>query len=163
MEDGTRLLGDSQRQGWRIICPDLGVDTATIMGAGLYNMALKFAEIERQFIGKRTRAAMAKLGETKHLGRKRRRPERGWRGYKPGRGTVVSLHLVARQSPNVNVRPTVPAACSPRNGPRAQPVSGSAYGHSPLFPDTVAGSPRDIGLLSGIRDNTCTESQRRST
>lgn len=74
MEDGTRLLGDSQRQGWRIICLDLGVDTATIMGAGMYNMALNFAEIERKFIGKRTKDAMAKLGETKHLGRKRQLP-----------------------------------------------------------------------------------------
>jgi DNA invertase Pin-like site-specific DNA recombinase len=71
MEDGTRLLADSQRQGWRIICLDLGVDTATIMGAGMYNMALNFAEIERKFIGKRTKDAMAKLKETKHVGRPR--------------------------------------------------------------------------------------------
>lgn len=71
MEDGTKLLADSQRQGWRIICLDLGVDTATIMGAGMYNMALNFAEIERRFIGKRTKDAMAKLKETKHVGRPR--------------------------------------------------------------------------------------------
>lgn len=74
MEDGTRLLGESQRQGWRIICLDLGVDTATIMGAGMYNMALNFAEIERKFIGKRTKDAMAEIGKTKHLGRKRNLP-----------------------------------------------------------------------------------------
>lgn len=74
MEDGTRLLGDSQRQGWRIICLDLGVDTATIMGAGMYNMALNFAEIERKFIGKRTKDAMAEIGKSKHLGRKRQFP-----------------------------------------------------------------------------------------
>lgn len=74
MEDGTRLLGDSQRQGWRIICLDLGVDTATIMGAGMYNMALNFAEIERKFIGKRTKDAMGKLRETKHVGRPRALP-----------------------------------------------------------------------------------------
>lgn len=74
MEDGTRLLADSQRQGWRIVCLDLGVDTATIMGAGMYNMALNFAEIERKFIGKRTKDAMAKLKETKHVGRPRALP-----------------------------------------------------------------------------------------
>lgn len=71
MEDGTRLLADSQRQGWRIVCLDLGVDTATIMGAGMFNMALNFAEIERRVIGKRTKDAMAKLKETKHVGRPR--------------------------------------------------------------------------------------------
>jgi DNA invertase Pin-like site-specific DNA recombinase len=71
MEDGTKLLADSQRQGWRIVCLDLGVDTATIMGAGMYNMALNFAEIERKFIGKRTKDAMTKLKETKHVGRPR--------------------------------------------------------------------------------------------
>lgn len=74
MEDGTRLLADSQRQGWRIVCLDLGVDTATIMGAGMFNMALNFAEIERRVIGKRTKDAMAKLKETKHVGRPRALP-----------------------------------------------------------------------------------------
>jgi DNA invertase Pin-like site-specific DNA recombinase len=70
MEDGTRLLADSQRQGWRIICLDLGVDTATIMGAGMYNMALNFAEIERKFIGARTAAAMQeKTSQGEHMGR----------------------------------------------------------------------------------------------
>lgn len=70
MEDGTRLLADSQRQGWRIICLDLGVDTATVMGAGMYNMALNFAEIERRLIGKRTKDAMQqKASEGKHMGR----------------------------------------------------------------------------------------------
>ncbi|WP_258142794.1 recombinase family protein [Arthrobacter sp. MYb227] len=70
MEDGTRVLADSQRQGWRIICLDLGVDTATIMGAGMYNMALNFAEIERKFIGARTSAAMQeKAAKGEHMGR----------------------------------------------------------------------------------------------
>lgn len=70
MEDGTRLLADSQRQGWRIICLDLGVDTATVMGAGMFNMALNFAEIERKLIGKRTSEAMQqKAAEGKHMGR----------------------------------------------------------------------------------------------
>lgn len=71
MEDGSRLLADSQRQGWRIICLDLGVDTATVMGAGMFHMALNFAEIERKFIGQRTKAAMSRLKATKHVGRPR--------------------------------------------------------------------------------------------
>lgn len=70
MEDGTRILADSQRQGWRIICLDLGVDTATVMGAGLFNMALNFAEIERKLIGKRTSEAMQqKAADGQHMGR----------------------------------------------------------------------------------------------
>lgn len=70
MEDGTRLLADSQRQGWRIICLDLGVDTATVMGAGMFNMALNFAEIERKLIGKRTSENMQqKASEGEHMGR----------------------------------------------------------------------------------------------
>lgn len=70
MEDGTKLLADSTRQGWRIICLDLGVDTATVMGAGMFNMALNFAEIERKLIGKRTSDAMQqKASEGKHMGR----------------------------------------------------------------------------------------------
>lgn len=72
--DGARLLADSLRQGWRIVCLDLGVDTSTIMGAGMFNMALNFAEIERKMIGQRTSAAMSKLRETKHVGRPRTLP-----------------------------------------------------------------------------------------
>lgn len=95
MEDGTRLLADSQRQGWRIICLDLGVDTATIMGAGMYNMALNFAEIERKFIGKRTKDAMAKLGETKHLGRKRQLPAETVDRIKAARASGASMAKIA--------------------------------------------------------------------
>lgn len=95
MEDGTRLLGDSQRQGWRIICLDLGVDTATIMGAGMYNMALNFAEIERKFIGKRTRDAMAEIGKTKHLGRKRQLPAEIVERIKEQRSGGTTLRAIA--------------------------------------------------------------------
>lgn len=95
MEDGTRLLADSQRQGWRIICLDLGVDTATIMGAGMYNMALNFAEIERKFIGKRTKDAMAELGKTKHLGRKRQLPAEVVERIKGERAARLTLTAIA--------------------------------------------------------------------
>jgi DNA invertase Pin-like site-specific DNA recombinase len=95
MEDGTRLLGDSQRQGWRIICLDLGVDTATIMGAGMYNMALNFAEIERKFIGKRTKDAMAEIGKTKHLGRKRQLPTEVAERIKAQRAARMTLTAIA--------------------------------------------------------------------
>ena len=70
-EDGSRILADSQRQGWRVICLDLGVDTASVMGAAMFNMALNFAEVERKMIGQRTKAAMARIKLTKHVGRPR--------------------------------------------------------------------------------------------
>lgn len=72
-DDGSTLLANSTRQGWAIICLDLGVDTATIMGAGMFNMALNFAEIERRLIGRRTKETMAKIkadDPTKHMGRR---------------------------------------------------------------------------------------------
>jgi DNA invertase Pin-like site-specific DNA recombinase len=71
-DDGSTLLTNSTRQGWAIICLDLGVDTATIMGAGMYNMALNFAEMERRRIGERTRETMARIKASdpdKHMGR----------------------------------------------------------------------------------------------
>lgn len=70
-EDGSRVLATAQRQGWRIVCLDLGVDTGTVMGAAMFNMALNFAEVERRFIAERTKAALAHVRKTKHVGRPR--------------------------------------------------------------------------------------------
>lgn len=95
MEDGTRILADSTRQGWRIICLDLGVDTATIMGAGMFNMALNFAEIERKFIGQRTKAVMAERGKTKHMGRKRQLPSEVVERIKAARAAGLSMAKIA--------------------------------------------------------------------
>lgn len=73
--DGAKMLTDSMAQGWRIVCLDLGCDTSTIMGAGMFNMALNFSEIERRMIGVRTSEAMKRLSETKHMGMPRILPE----------------------------------------------------------------------------------------
>jgi DNA invertase Pin-like site-specific DNA recombinase len=97
MEDGSRLLADSQRQGWRIICLDLGVDTATIMGSGMFNMALNFAEIERRMIGKRTKDAMKQLKETKHVGRPRTIPMETVHTVLELRKAGMSLSAVGRR------------------------------------------------------------------
>ncbi|MFJ6002726.1 recombinase family protein [Arthrobacter sp. NPDC092385] len=105
MEDGTRILADSTRQGWRIICLDLGVDTATIMGAGMFNMALNFAEIERKFIGKRTKDAMTELGKTKHLGRKRQLPAEVVERIKAARAAGLSMAKIAGEL-NADAVPT---------------------------------------------------------
>ena len=69
--DGSRLLVESQHQGWRIVCLDIGVDTSSIVGASMFHMLLTFAETERRFIGQRTKEAMAKVRQHKHVGRPR--------------------------------------------------------------------------------------------
>jgi DNA invertase Pin-like site-specific DNA recombinase len=99
MEDGTRVLAESQRQGWRIICLDLGVDTATIMGTGMYNMALNFAEIERKFIGQRTRAGMQEIKRTtgKHMGRAATLPIETMRRVHDLKGEGLSLRKIAER------------------------------------------------------------------
>lgn len=65
------------------------------MGAGMYNMALNFAEIARKFIGKRTKDAMAKLGETEHLGRKRQLPTETVDRIKTARASGASMAKIA--------------------------------------------------------------------
>ena len=71
------------------------MDTATIMGAGMYNMALNFAEIERKFIGKRTKDAMAELGKTRHMGRKRQLPFETVERVKVARAGGASMAKIA--------------------------------------------------------------------
>jgi DNA invertase Pin-like site-specific DNA recombinase len=93
--DGARLLSDSMRQGWRIVCLDLGVDTSTIMGAGMFNMALNFAEIERKMIGERTSKAMQRLSATKHMGMPRILPAETVELAVELRGAGMTLQAVA--------------------------------------------------------------------
>lgn len=95
-EDGTKLLADSTRQGWRIICLDLGVDTSSIMGAGLFNMALTFAEIERKLISKRTSDAMQdEARKGKHMGRRSTLPESTRKRVHQLKGEGLSLRKIA--------------------------------------------------------------------
>jgi DNA invertase Pin-like site-specific DNA recombinase len=72
VDDGSTLLTTSKRQGWAIICLDIGVDTSTIMGSAMFTMALTFGEMERRRIGERTKESMAKIkADTgKHMGRR---------------------------------------------------------------------------------------------
>ena len=69
--DFAGLLELSQRQGWALVCLDLGVDTTTITGAAMAQVTCTFAEMERKRIGERTREGMAKIkADTgKHMGR----------------------------------------------------------------------------------------------
>ncbi len=68
--DFSRLLSDAEREGWGIICLDLGIDTTTITGRAMAQVTAVFAEMERRRIGERTREAMrVKAATGKHMGR----------------------------------------------------------------------------------------------
>jgi DNA invertase Pin-like site-specific DNA recombinase len=73
VEDFAGLLKTSERQGWAVICLDLGVDTSTTTGRLLAHVTAAFAEAERRRIGERTREGMARIKATtgKHMGRPR--------------------------------------------------------------------------------------------
>lgn len=57
VEDFARLLKTSEREGWAVVCLDLGVDTSTAMGRLLAHVTAAFAEAERRRIGERIRGA----------------------------------------------------------------------------------------------------------
>lgn len=71
VEDGAGLLKTAGRQGWALVCLDLGVDTSVDTGAAMAQMTLTFAELERKRIGQRTSGAMQEIKRTtgKHMGR----------------------------------------------------------------------------------------------
>ena len=70
-EDFCALLNTAEREGWHMICLDLGVDTRTITGRAMAQVTAVFAELERRRIGERTREGMAKIKAKsgKHMGR----------------------------------------------------------------------------------------------
>lgn len=69
--DGALILKVANRQGWALICLDLGVDTSTDTGTTMAQMHLTFAELERKKIAQRTRDGMQKIKAStgKHMGR----------------------------------------------------------------------------------------------
>jgi len=70
VSDLCDLLDQSAKQGWDFVAINLGVDTRTVMGRGMVQMAGVFAEIERGLIGERTKSAMAiSKADGKHIGR----------------------------------------------------------------------------------------------
>lgn len=54
-----RVLDLSQRQGWRLVALDLGVDTDTASGRLVVNVLAAVAQWERETIGERTRDGLA--------------------------------------------------------------------------------------------------------
>jgi DNA invertase Pin-like site-specific DNA recombinase len=75
MLDFAGLMADSQKQGWAIVCLDLGVDTSTPAGETMANVLAAFSQFERRLIGARTKDALAvKRSEGVRVGRPRETP-----------------------------------------------------------------------------------------
>jgi len=73
--DFAAVTAQAQRECWKIVALDLGVDTSTPSGEMLANVLASFAQFERRLIGQRTSEALrAKRAAGVHLGRPRALP-----------------------------------------------------------------------------------------
>lgn len=59
--DFAGLLDRAEREGWAVICLDLGVDTSSNAGRFASEVTAAAASLERRLISQRTREGMAKL------------------------------------------------------------------------------------------------------
>ena len=75
MLDLPGLLDLARRQGWALVCLDLGVDTSDPAGEAMASVIGTFAHFERRRISERTREALAvKRAQGVRLGRPRQLP-----------------------------------------------------------------------------------------
>ena len=73
--DFATLVERARKEGWALICLDLGVDTSTAAGEVMANVLAAFAQFERRLISERTKAALAvKKAEGVIIGRPRVTP-----------------------------------------------------------------------------------------
>ena len=73
LRDFINTMDRARKEGWALIALDQGVDTTTPQGKAMTQMSAVFAELERELIGARTKAAMA---AKKRAGGKRPGPDR---------------------------------------------------------------------------------------
>ena len=59
VQDFAGLLARARREGWALVCLDVGVDTTTPAGEMVANVMAAFAQYERRLIGQRTADGMA--------------------------------------------------------------------------------------------------------
>lgn len=66
----AEIMERSRKNGWALVCLDLGVDTLTAQGKFVASIFASFAELERDLISQRTKAALAvKKAQGVKLGR----------------------------------------------------------------------------------------------
>jgi DNA invertase Pin-like site-specific DNA recombinase len=107
MADFAGLMADSQKQGWAVVCLDLGVDTSTPAGEAMANVLATFAQFERRLIGQRTKDAMAvKRSEGVRVGRPRETPAALVERVRQEREDGATLQAIADRL-NADAVPTV--------------------------------------------------------
>lgn len=57
--DFTNIVARAQREGWALVCMDIGVDTTTPSGEMIAHIMASLAQYERRLIGQRTSEALA--------------------------------------------------------------------------------------------------------
>lgn len=90
IHDFAGLMERAKREGWSLVCLDLGVDTTTPSGTLMANVFASFAQFERELIGQRTSDALQALKrQGVRLGRPCGLPDevldRVWREREAGR------------------------------------------------------------------------------
>ena len=67
------MLEQAKREGWKVVCLDLGMDTSTAVGELIAGVMIQVAQFERRRIGERTSDAMQAI---KRAGKKLGRPRK---------------------------------------------------------------------------------------
>lgn len=94
--DFAQLLARSDREGWRLVIVELGLDTATSHGRFAAHIMAAVAQLEREMIGDRTREALAvRRAAGVRLGRRSTLPADVIDRIRARRGEGVSLQGIA--------------------------------------------------------------------
>lgn len=81
VEEFSRLMTLSRKQGWAMVLSEMDLDTTTSQGEFMANVQISVAQYERRLIGDRTREALAELKR---------------QGVVLGRRIVLPVEVVAR-------------------------------------------------------------------
>ena len=81
VEEFSRLMTTSRKQGWAMVLSEMDLDTTTSQGEFMANVQISVAQFERRLIGDRTKAGMA---------------QRKTEGAVFGRRTGLPVEVVAR-------------------------------------------------------------------
>jgi DNA invertase Pin-like site-specific DNA recombinase len=125
--DLATLLAQSEREAWRLVALDLGIDTTTPQGEMLAHLMGTWAQFERRLISQRTRDALAQVKA---------------RGVRLGRPRMITQDVLGRISRDRAAGMTLQAIAD------SLTASGipTAQGGAAWYPATVAAVLRSIAL-----------------